>query len=161
MPDAPPHCRTRSYLHPPLRRVSVPQESSTDVIDVRRGLQLCIWRLDQFLLHRIGIECDCGLCYSDVLGECICSYFTVVAWGVTAVCASALPFSTAPVCNAMFFKSKMFPLNVEVVPRVVVPATCQKMFLACAPPARMTFVAELILRVPAIWKIQIAFWLPE
>ena len=55
----------------------------------------------------------------------------------------------------------MFPLNVEFVPRVVAPATCQKMFWASAPPVRMTFVAELVLRVPAIWKIQTSFTPPD
>jgi hypothetical protein len=57
----------------------------------------------------------------------------------------------------MFVLSRMVPLNVELVPRVVGPATCQKTFLACAPPPRMTCLAELIERVPAIWKIQTSF----
>ena len=60
----------------------------------------------------------------------------------------------------MFVLSRMVPLNVEPVPSVVAPATCQKMFVASAPPWRMTFLPELILSVPAIWKIQTALLLP-
>src|SRR2546422_323372 len=41
------------------------------------------------------------------------------------------------------------------------PATCQKMFLACAPPVSVIFTAELIVRSPEIWKIQTSFAPPE
>ncbi len=85
----------------------------------------------------------------------------VLAINVTAVCASALPFSLAPLVIAIFVWANIFPLNSDVVPRVTAPATAQKMFLACAPPLRITLVAELISRVPAIWKIQTAFAPPE
>src|SRR3954467_3285684 len=48
----------------------------------------------------------------------------------------------------------MVPSEGEVVPSVARPATCQKIFLADAPPLRMTFVAALKLKSPEIWKIQ-------
>ena len=57
--------------------------------------------------------------------------------------------------------SRMIPLNFEVVPRVVWPATCQKTFLERAPLIRMTCLPELIPKVWAIWKIQTSFEPPE
>ena len=95
--------------------------------------------------------------------EYFMSYGTVMALAinVTAVCASALPFSVAPVFIVIFVLANIFPLNSDVVPRATTPATAQKMFLACAPPLRITLVAELISRVPAIWKIQTSSGPPE
>lgn len=88
-------------------------------------------------------------------------FLTALASNVTAVCASALPFSLAPVCITIAVLSNIFPLKTAVVPIVVFPATCQKMFFACAPPARITLLPELIFRVCAIWNIQTAFGPPE
>lgn len=51
---------------------------------------------------------------------------TVLASSVTAVCASALPFSVAPVFNTIATWSNMVPLKTAFVPSVVWPATCQK-----------------------------------
>ena len=39
---------------------------------------------------------------------------TTLPINVTAVCASALPFSTAPLSIAMFVAHSMFPLNTEL-----------------------------------------------
>jgi hypothetical protein len=55
---------------------------------------------------------------------------TAFICNVTAVCASALPLITAPVFIAINVLHNTIPLKLAVVPRVVSPATCQKMFLA-------------------------------
>ena len=75
---------------------------------------------------------------------------TASAINVTAVCASARPFSFAPAFITTAVLDNMIPLTSEVVPRVACPATCQKMFRACAPPLRVTIVPEPTLRVCAI-----------
>ena len=81
---------------------------------------------------------------------CPAGIVTTLPSSVTAVCASALPFSVAPVFSTIAVCPRMFPLKTAVVPSVVWPATCQNMFFACAPPARTTCLAELMSRVPAI-----------
>src|SRR5680860_312261 len=94
---------------------------------------------------------------------------TVLASSVTWVCASALPFNTAPVCMIICFALNIVPLNVEYVPRVapIGPPTCQKTFEAKAPPESNTLIpegtlpAEAILRSPAIWKTQTSFAPPK
>jgi hypothetical protein len=53
---------------------------------------------------------------------------TASAFNVTAVCASALPSSFAPVLITTAVWDKTIPLKSEVVPSVAWPATCQKMF---------------------------------
>ena len=80
---------------------------------------------------------------------------------VTAVCANARPVNVAPVFIAINVLSRIIPLKTEPVLRVVVPATCQKIFFACAPPVRITFLPELISRVPGIWNIHTAFEFPD
>jgi hypothetical protein len=54
----------------------------------------------------------------------------------------------------------MFPLKMEFVPRVAELPTCQKMFLAWAPPARTMLVPEPVVSVDPILKIQTAFASP-
>src|ERR1700690_1027989 len=80
---------------------------------------------------------------------------TVAASRVTCVCANALPCKVAPVCNIICLALRMVPLKLDVVPRVapVRPPTCQTIFLACAPPARVTMAPLATVRSPAIWKI--------
>jgi hypothetical protein len=65
---------------------------------------------------------------------------TILPSSVTSVCASALPFNTAPLSMITCFSLNMLPLNVEYVPRVapVPPPTCQKTFEAWAPLASIT-----------------------
>ena len=50
----------------------------------------------------------------------------------------------------------MVPLKLEVVPRVAEVPTCQKMFLACAPPLRITWRPDVVVSVDAIWKMKTA-----
>src|ERR1035437_2445057 len=88
-------------------------------------------------------------------------YPIVPASSVTAVCASAFPFRCAPVCTTIAVASRMVPLNTDVVPSVVLPATCQKIFSGLAPPCRMIFTPELILSVCATWKIHTEVALPD
>lgn len=62
---------------------------------------------------------------------------TELAINVTSVCDRALPFSLAPVFIEISVLDKIIPLKSDVVPRVVLPATCQKMFFDCAPPLKV------------------------
>jgi hypothetical protein len=55
----------------------------------------------------------------------------------------------------------MIPSNCDVVPRTALPAICQKMFLARAPPLRRTATPFSSMRFPDIWKIQTLFASPE
>ena len=58
---------------------------------------------------------------------------------VTApVCASARPSMVELAFIVMEAYAIMVPLKSEDVPRVAELPTCQKMFLACAPPVKMT-----------------------
>ena len=54
--------------------------------------------------------------------------------------ANALPSMVLLVSIVMDWSAIMVPLKMENVPRVAEVPTCQKMFLACAPPARMTLI---------------------
>ncbi len=88
-------------------------------------------------------------------------FITALAFNVTAVCASARPFNVAPVFSTIAVWHNILPLKTDVVPRVVWPATCQKMFLANAPPIRLIWAPLPRLRVCPIWKIQTSVALPE
>ena len=69
------------------------------------------------------------------------SYGAVIALvsKVTAALrASALPSRLAPVFTVIEASAMMVPLKTEYVPRVAELPICQKMFLAWAPPARIT-----------------------
>jgi hypothetical protein len=55
----------------------------------------------------------------------------------------------------------MVPLKIVVVPRVAELPTCQKIFLACAPPLRITWRPDVVVSVDAIWKMNTAFALPR
>ena len=57
-----------------------------------------------------------------------------------ALSASALPCRLAPVSSVIDWRAMIVPLKMEFVPRVAALPTCQKMFWACGPPARMTCV---------------------
>src|SRR4029077_3213014 len=52
--------------------------------------------------------------------------------------ASALPVRLAPVSRVIDCSAIMVPIKMELVPNVAELPTCQKMFLAWAPPARTT-----------------------
>ena len=67
-----------------------------------------------------------------------------------AVRANSRPSTVAPVVTVMEAKARMFPLNTEPVPRVAELPTCQKTLAALAPPLRMTWRAEVVVRVDAI-----------
>ena len=54
--------------------------------------------------------------------------------------AKALPSIMLLVFIVMAWSAMIVPLKTEDVPRTAEVPTCQKMFLACAPPARMTFI---------------------
>src|SRR5204863_3253114 len=77
------------------------------------------------------------------------------------VCASALPFMVAPVCRVMAVFERMTPSKCEFAPTIAWPATCQKMFFACAPPLSVTLLAAAMVRSPLVWKIQTSLAPPE
>jgi hypothetical protein len=77
---------------------------------------------------------------------------TIVFPAITTVpvLARALPSSVAPVLNVMDSIAMTVPLKTEVVPKVAELPTCQKMFEATAPPARMTLRPDVVVSVDAI-----------
>jgi hypothetical protein len=80
---------------------------------------------------------------------------------VTApVWASALPSIVELAFIVMDAYAIMVPLKFEDVPRVAELPTCQKMFLACAPPIKMTSRPTPTVSVLAIWKTQTSFGPP-
>src|ERR1041385_7502031 len=56
------------------------------------------------------------------------------------VCASSLPLTDAPVLTVIWVLESTTPSMCAVVPRLTMPATCQTMFLACAPPLSVTLL---------------------
>ena len=74
--------------------------------------------------------------------------------------AKARPCSVAPVVSVMEVKARMFPLKTEPVPRVAELPTCQKMLAALAPPLRITWRPDVVVRVDAIWKMKTALASP-
>jgi len=74
--------------------------------------------------------------------------------------ASARPCRLTPLFSVIDVSASMFPLKIEFVPRVAELPTCQKMFLAWAPPASTILVSESVMSVEPILKIQTAFALP-
>src|SRR5438552_6653078 len=80
---------------------------------------------------------------------------------VTApVRANSRPSTAAPVVTVMEANARMLPLNTEPVPRVAELPTCQNTLAALAPPLRITWRAEVVVRVDAIWKMKTALASP-
>src|ERR1017187_2869087 len=69
-------------------------------------------------------------------------------------CASALPSKVELAFIVMDAYAMMVPLKTEEVPSVAELPTCQKMFLAWAPPVKMTLPLTATVSVLAIWKTQ-------
>jgi hypothetical protein len=74
--------------------------------------------------------------------------------------ASALPVIVEPVSIEMETAASIFPWKTDVVPIVAEVPTCQKILAGLAPPARITCLPEVVVRVEAIWKIQTALASP-
>nr|WP_246507058.1 hypothetical protein [Actinocrinis puniceicyclus] len=67
--------------------------------------------------------------------------------------ASSLPVMLAPVVAVMDVRARMLPLKVEFVPSVAELPTCQNTLHACAPLISATLLAEPVIRVLAISKM--------
>eukprot|EP00445_Apocalathium_hangoei_P087293 CAMPEP_0204203034 /NCGR_PEP_ID=MMETSP0361-20130328/68646_1 /ASSEMBLY_ACC=CAM_ASM_000343 /TAXON_ID=268821 /ORGANISM="Scrippsiella Hangoei, Strain SHTV-5" /LENGTH=75 /DNA_ID=CAMNT_0051165935 /DNA_START=212 /DNA_END=436 /DNA_ORIENTATION=+ len=57
---------------------------------------------------------------------------------VHAVCAKMRPVNEELVTNTTLVLAKRMPCMAAPAPTQTVSATCQKMFLACAPPSKIT-----------------------
>ena len=79
---------------------------------------------------------------------------------IDPVRASTRPSTVAPVFNVMDCIATTVPLNTLVVPNVAELPTCQNMLEAKAPPLNITLRPDVIVRVVAIWIINIASGLP-
>src|ERR1035438_7708543 len=75
-------------------------------------------------------------------------------------CASARPSRVELAFIVMEEYAMMVPLKTEDVPSVAELPTCQKMFLAWAPPVKMTWRPTPTVSVLAIWKTQTSFGPP-
>ena len=93
-----------------------------------------------------GNKNEANGCFRLVTGQSaaapyLAGFVTVFICRVTAVCASNLPFTDAPVFAATIVLASTIPSKCAVVPMATTSATCQKMFLAFAPPVKVTLVA--------------------
>ena len=132
----------------------------------------------QFGGDRLGLACSVRRKYGEVrrttVAELVVVLEILVKMGPSAVgrlppaplnvtaptCASARPSRVEPVFIVMEAYAIMVPLKTEVVPRVAELPTCQKMFLACAPPVRMIWHPLATVSELAIWKTQTSFGPP-
>src|ERR1700719_2545230 len=85
---------------------------------------------------------------------------TVADAAPPAAPANSLPSTTAPVFNVIDTAASTFPLKSVVVSIVAEVPTCQKMLLALAPPARITWEAGPVVSVDPILKTKTAFGSP-
>ena len=76
--------------------------------------------------------------------------------------ASILPTAVAPEFIVMDVKANTFPWNEVKLPMMAELPVCQNIFLACAPPVRITLppAPPTVVKADAIWKIQTAFASP-
>ena len=77
------------------------------------------------------------------------------------VLANPLPSSFAPVLKVMDCIAKTVPLKTEVVPKVAVLPTCQKMLDANAPPLRITLRPDVVVSEDAICIMKTALAFPN
>src|SRR5438874_9213872 len=114
-------------------------------------------------------DCPAASVYGPVTAADDCKMGDVAESGIVIVLASKVtapfransrPSTAAPVVTVMDVKARMFPLKTEVVPRVAELPTCQKTLAALAPPLRITWRPEVVVRVDAIWKMKTALASP-
>jgi hypothetical protein len=74
--------------------------------------------------------------------------------------AKARPCTTVPVVTEIDVNAMIVPLNDEFVPRVAELPTCQKTLQAWAPLMRLTLLADAVMSVDAIWKMNTALASP-
>jgi hypothetical protein len=74
--------------------------------------------------------------------------------------ANARPWTSAPVLTVIDVSAMIVPTKSELVPSVAELPTCQKTLHARAPLIRLTTLAEPVIRVEGIWKIQTVFGSP-
>lgn len=74
--------------------------------------------------------------------------------------ASARPSMVVPVATVIEVRARMLPTKVELVPSVAELPTCQKTLQAWAPPMRLTWLPDPVMRVEAIWKMKTALGSP-
>lgn len=67
-----------------------------------------------------------------------------------AIRANNLPSIVAPVFNEIDWSAIIVPFITDVVPNEAEVPTCQKIFAAFAPPAKITLRPELVDNVDAI-----------
>ncbi|MBE1598312.1 hypothetical protein H4687_004441 [Streptomyces stelliscabiei] len=78
-----------------------------------------------------------------------------------AVCASARPWTSAPVFSVMDARAMMVPTKSEFVPRVAELPTFQNTLQACAPLMSLTLLFEAVISVSVVWKMKTALGSPS
>ena len=68
--------------------------------------------------------------------------------------ASARPWTFVPVFTVIEVNAKIVPTKLEPVPSVAELPICQNTLHAWAPPTKATLLADPVISVEAIWKIQ-------
>jgi len=86
---------------------------------------------------------------------------TLLVSSVTAaVRASARPSTVVPVSSVMDASAIIVPLNTVPVPKVAELPTCQKTLHALAPSIRIIELADAVVSVEPIWKMNTESGLP-
>ena len=111
----------------------------------------------------IGVDVNVGVGVGvDVGGTAQIALETIFVSNVTAAFrASTLPFMFAPVVSVIDVNARIFPCNVEFVPKVAELPTCQETLHACASLIRDTTLALAVVSVEPILKINTelrSFW---
>src|ERR1017187_2696273 len=127
---------------------------------------------------RLGLDCSVTRKYGEVLRTTVALVSVLkmpVNMGAAGIdrlppsplkvtapfCASARPSKVELAFIEMEAYAMMVPLKTEEVPRVAELPTCQKTFLAWAPPVKMTLPLTATVSVLAIWKTQTSPGPPE
>jgi len=74
--------------------------------------------------------------------------------------ARVRPWTVTPVFTPIEVSARMFPTNVEFVPRVAELPTCQKTLHSWAPLTSETVLSEPVMSVESVWKMNTVFGLP-
>jgi len=75
---------------------------------------------------------------------------------VTRPLDKSLPVIVVFAPTVILPRVRIVPTNVDILPNVTEPATCQKILEARMPPVSVTDVSEPVVRVPVVWKMTIA-----
>lgn len=110
------------------------------------------------LLEGVAVGVTVGLGVGGVVAvaEHVGVATLLVSKVTAALLASSRPVTCAFVSVVTDVNAKTVPMKVELVPNVAELATCQKMLQALAPLTSFTLLAEAVINVLWLWKMNTA-----